>query len=240
MRPHRPRPWRCALLFALLLLPSLAWPLNKDAKQAYKQGQRAVKSEVWNQARRHFEKSHQLEPSWSKPIEALIRLKLDRRIAPVGIKANIEQFSELKPESYKRWLFQARLAHQQGRSQTAIDMYSKALAKRPKTLTALLHRADLRMEIGNFKAALADYDSLLGLRANHKDARWGRLLALVALRRWEDAHASVLMLRTSFPNNGALLRLHQTISRQGGFPTPDVPTRPSTQYRELPPSSDAP
>ena len=209
-----------------------------QAKDAFIQGQKAKKNSEWERAERYFQKARDLEPTWIKPLEALIRLRIDGKLSQAGLSKELNNFRSLKPSSYKVWLFEGRLAHQRGQHEAALKAYSKALHLRPRTLSALLNRGDVHLLMNQPKLALEDYQEVLKLRPRNRDARWGKLLALVGIKDWKNAHELANRLADEDPNNIALWNLRAQASKHSGLPPP--PTRkPSPRvYRELPPSND--
>ena len=212
--------------------------LNIEAKDAYSLGIKAKRQESWRKAETHFQKAIKLEPSWAKPLEAVIRLRLDGHLSKSPLNYELAQFKKILPRSYKYWLFKGRYAHQLGKHQKALNAYTEALEIRPKTLSALLNRGDLHLHLGNAKLALQDYDDVLSLRSKHAEARWGKLLALVQMKRWTEAHQIANELALEDPENAALWNLRNLASRYSGLPPPSPQSRSKRDFRELPPSSD--
>ena len=96
-----------------------------DAKDAYAQGQKAKKRSAWQSAEVYFTKARELDPSWAKPLEALIRLRIDGKLSKTPLAQELSDFRKLKPSSYKVWLFEARYSHQRGRHQEALEAYTQ-------------------------------------------------------------------------------------------------------------------
>ena len=226
------------LITLTLLLSPLALALNMDAKDAYSQGQKAKKRSAWQSAEVYFTKARDLEPTWTKPLEALIRLRIDGKLSKTPLAQELSDFRKLKPSSYKVWLFEARYSHQRGRHQEALEGYTRALKVRPRTLSALINRGDLYLLLGNAELALQDYREVLNLRPKNRDALWGKLLALVGLKDWKSAHELANILARNEPDNIALWNLQKRASKESGLPPPPPRKQPSRVYRELPPSND--
>ena len=226
------------LITLTLLLSPLALALNMDAKDAYSQGQKAKKRSAWQSAERLFTEARKLEPTWTKPLEALIRLRIDGKLSKTPLAQELSDFRKLQPSSYKVWLFEARYAHQRGRHQEALQAYTKTLQIRPRTLSALINRGDLHLLLNNAELALQDYREVLNLRPKNREALWGKLLALVSLKDWKGAHELANILARDEPENIALWNLQNRASKESGLPPPPPRKQPSRVYRELPPSND--
>ena len=221
-----------------LLLSPLALALNTDAKDAYAQGQKAKKKEEWKRAERSFKKARSLAPTWSKPLEALIRLRIDGHLSQTPLDEELREFRQLQPSSYKASLFEGRYAHQRGRHKLALDAYTRTLDLRPRTLSALLNRGDLYLLINKPELALKDYEDVLKLRSKNREAQWGKLLALVSLEDWKNAYQLANTLAREEPDNIALWNLQNRASKESGLPAPPPRKQPVRVYRELPPSND--
>ena len=226
------------LITLTLLLSPLALALNMDAKAAYAQGQKAKKRSAWETAERLFTEARNLEPTWTKPLEALIRLRIDGKLPKTPLAQELSDFRRLKPSSYKVWLFEARYAHQRGQHHEALQAYTRTLKLRPKTLSALINRGDLYLLLNNAELALQDYQEVLNLRPKNREALWGKLLALVGLKDWKNAHELANILARDEPENIALWNLQNRASKESGLPPPPKRKQPSRVYRELPASND--
>ena len=117
-----------------------------------------------------FYESTRSRPTWTKPLEALIRLRIDGKLSKTPLAQELSDFRKLKPSSYKVWLFEARYSHQRGRHQEALESYTQTLKLRPRTLSALINRGDLYLLLGNAELALQDYREVLNLRPKNRDA----------------------------------------------------------------------
>lgn len=212
--------------------------LNIEAKEAYARGLKAKKAQAWQKAEVLFLSASKLEPTWTKPLEAVIRLRLDGHLNSAPLKVELRRFAALLPKSYKIWLFKGRAAHQSGQYSEALQAYTKVLEIRPRTLSAMLHRADIYLHLGKPSQALADYEQVLSLRKSHIEARWGKLLALVQLEEWLKAHEIGNELAAQDPDNIALWNLRNLASRFSGLPPPPPKTQSKRDFRKLPPSDD--
>lgn len=222
----------------MLLLSPLALALNIEAKEAYSLGLKAKKKEAWSRAEQYFTRAQKLEPSWSKPLEAIIRLRLDGHLPKPPLNAELALFRALEPSSYKFWLFRGRYSHHRGQHQEALESYAKVLEIRPRTLSAMLYRGDLLLHLNSPDRALVDYEAVLKLRSDHAEARWGKLLALIQLEQWTKAHELANELAADEPNNPALWNLRHLASRYSGLPEPAPRPRNTPKYRPLLPSDD--
>lgn len=103
----------------------------------------------------------------------------------------------------------------------------------------MLSRGDLHLHLGEAGKALQDYQDILKLRAKHAEARWGKLLALVQLKQWAEAHQIANELALEEPENVALWNLRNLASRYSGLPAPPSHSEAKRRFRDLPPSDDA-
>ncbi|WP_169727892.1 tetratricopeptide repeat protein [Desulfovibrio inopinatus] len=131
-------------------------------------------------------------------------------------QAEIEQLeSELasNPQDAARWVQLGNLYYDAGNPAKSIDAYTKALDIVPDNANVLVDRGVMKRQLGDSRAAVADFDAALRVDPSHKTALFNKGIVLLHdLREPEGAIASW----------EALLKVDPSATNPGGMPLAEM------------------
>ena len=115
-----------------------------------------------------------------------------------------EKALKAEPENYRNALVYSNLGKvqlAQGKNRDALESYSRAVEQYPKAPYFLRSRADLYLQLGNYRMAIADYTTLLDLDADNAEAHAYRGYAYSMTRELDKAKADFSATLSKDANN---------------------------------------
>ncbi|MQA28975.1 MAG: tetratricopeptide repeat protein [Luteitalea sp.] len=149
-------------------------------------GTRALNGADWSTAAAQFRQGLALEPS-----NPTLRHKLGTALYQLGeVRGAEDAFEEVvqkSPEYARAHYSLGVLLEEGGRYQEAIARYSTAVAREPGYVEARVRLAELLRRSGSSRAALPHYEHVLAIDPRISEAAFGHAMALVSLRRYQEA-----------------------------------------------------
>jgi tetratricopeptide (TPR) repeat protein len=182
-------------------------------------GVRALDSRDFASAAAHFREGIELAPD-----NPSIRHKLGTALAQLGdSRAAVEQFEETlrrSPGFAQAHYSLGVLAAGTGRYQEAVEHLSRAVRLEPSYIDARLRLAELQRRAGRPDAALEQYAQAIAIDPRVAEARFGYAMALVQLKRYEEARRRLTEGMSLHPDRrefaDALVRLQAAVPSAPG------------------------
>lgn len=153
-------------------------------------GIRALDTGDWTAAAAHFRKGLELAPA-----DPSLGHRLGTALFMMGdAQAALQQFERVLSESpgFARAHYSLGvLMETSGRPAEAIQRFSGAVRYEPTYIEARLRLASVLGRTGHLRDALAQYEQVLDIDPRIAGAQYGRALALVRLRRYQEARGAL-------------------------------------------------
>ena len=171
-----------------------------ESPQTYEsRGIEALNKADWAGAAALFRKGLELAPD-----HAALRHRLGTALYLMGdVRGAQEQFEQVVRASPDFFLAQYSLGvllQADGRHRDAITHFSTALKAKPDYTEARLRLANSLRRTGRAQESLGHYEKVLAEDAGNTEARFGYAVALVQLRRYDEARTSLAEAVKSYPD----------------------------------------
>jgi tetratricopeptide (TPR) repeat protein len=200
-----------------------------ESSVAYElRGARALDAGNWDSAIDLFKRGVDLapdEPALRHKLGTALALKGDQRAA----LATFEETTRRSPKYAKAHYSLGLMYADMGQIARAVDELSTAVRVDPTYVEARLQLAELLRHTGRPQAALPEYERLTALDPRLASARYGEAMALVQLRRFRDARATLEEGLSRHPDHPAFaIALARVLAA-----APDTPVRDGMRALQL-------
>ncbi|MXZ72114.1 MAG: tetratricopeptide repeat protein [Acidobacteria bacterium] len=175
-----------------------------ESAQAYEtRGIQALNREDWDGAVAAFRRGLELESEDAElrhRLATALYLRGDTDVARIEFERAATEGTNLAQADYSLGV----LLQDEGRHAEAVGRFAAALEQRPTYAEARLRLAWNLRRAGDPEAALAHYEQVSRANPDLVEAAFGHAMALVVLRRWEDARTSLEQALDAHPDDAGL------------------------------------
>ena len=175
-----------------------------ESAQAYEtRGIQALNREDWDGAIGAFRRGLELDSGDAElrhRLATALYLRGDTDAARIEFERAAAEGPNLAQADYSLGV----LLQDEGRHAEAVGRFAAALEQRPTYAEARLRLAYNLRQAGDPEAALPHYEQVSRANPDLVEAAFGHAMALVVLRRWEDARASLEQALAAHPDDAGL------------------------------------
>jgi tetratricopeptide (TPR) repeat protein len=163
------------------------------------QGTRELTSGHYGEAAQHFRRGLTLDPS-NPSLRHKLGTALHMLGQPDAARQMFEQVVKDSPEFARAQYSLGVLLESDGRRAEALERYAAAVMHQPGYAEARMRLAGLLRVLGEPGEALAHYEEVLATDPRLPEALFGSAMALIRLRRYQDARTRLEEARRVFPD----------------------------------------